>query len=103
MDKDAQVLDERAAELLKLLVERYIREGQPVASRTLARASGVLLSSATIRNVMADLDELGLVSSPHSSAGSCSSAARPSSVRSGSNSRWRWPRIWRCPRSSPRR
>ena len=66
---DKDVLDERAAELLKLLVERYIREGQPVASRTLARATGVLLSSATIRNVMADLDELGLVSSPHSSAG----------------------------------
>lgn len=69
MEKDKDVLDQRAAELLKLLVERYIREGQPVASRTLARATGVLLSSATIRNVMADLDELGLVSSPHSSAG----------------------------------
>lgn len=62
-------LDRRAAELLKLLVERYIQEGQPVASRTLARAAGLLLSSATIRNVMADLDELGLVSSPHTSAG----------------------------------
>jgi heat-inducible transcriptional repressor len=63
------VLDRRAAELLKLLVERYIQEGQPVASRTLARAAGLLLSSATIRNVMADLDELGFVSSPHTSAG----------------------------------
>jgi len=62
-------LDQRAAELLKLLVERYIQEGQPVASRTLARAAGLMLSPATIRNVMADLDELGLVSSPHTSAG----------------------------------
>ncbi len=69
MTRDPERLDPRAGELLKLLVERYIREGQPVASRTLARASGVLLSSATIRNVMADLDELGFVSSPHSSAG----------------------------------
>jgi heat-inducible transcriptional repressor len=66
---DSPSLDERAAELLKLLVERYIQEGQPVASRTLARAAGLLLSSATIRNVMADLDELGFVSSPHTSAG----------------------------------
>lgn len=69
MERDTERLDERAAELLKLLVERYIREGQPVASRTLARAAGLVLSSATIRNVMADLDELGFVSSPHTSAG----------------------------------
>ena len=69
MDPDAERLDQRAAELLKLLVERYIQEGQPVASRTLARSAGLLLSSATIRNVMADLDELGFVSSPHTSAG----------------------------------
>jgi heat-inducible transcriptional repressor len=67
--KEQGPLNERAAELLKLLVERYIQEGQPVASRTLARAAGLLLSSATIRNVMADLDELGFVSSPHTSAG----------------------------------
>lgn len=62
-------LDTRAAELLKLLVERYIQDGQPVGSRTLARAGGLDLSPATIRNVMADLDDLGFVVSPHTSAG----------------------------------
>ncbi len=62
-------LNPRAAELLKLLVERYIRDGEPVGSRTLSRAAGMGLSSATIRNVMSDLDELGLVVSPHTSAG----------------------------------
>jgi heat-inducible transcriptional repressor len=62
-------LDPRAAELLKLLVERYIRDGQPVSSRALARAGGMALSPATIRNVLSDLDELGFVSSPHTSAG----------------------------------
>ena len=62
-------LDVRAAELLKLLIERYVRDGQPVSSRTLARAHGVKLSPATIRNVMADLDEHGFVCSPHTSAG----------------------------------
>lgn len=64
-----QALDARAAELLKLLVERYILDGQPVGSRTLARMAGLSLSPATIRNVMADLDELGFVASPHTSAG----------------------------------
>src|SRR5829696_4529248 len=63
------MLDERAKTLLKTLVERYIAEGQPVGSRTLSRASGLELSPATIRNVMADLEELGLVASPHTSAG----------------------------------
>lgn len=62
-------LDSRTADLLKLLVERYISDGQPVGSRTLSRAPGLALSSATIRNIMADLEELGLVSSPHTSAG----------------------------------
>ena len=62
-------LEPRAAELLKLLVERYIHDGQPVGSRTLSRARGLELSPATIRNIMADLDDLGLVSSPHTSAG----------------------------------
>ncbi|MGH8517142.1 MAG: heat-inducible transcriptional repressor HrcA [Panacagrimonas sp.] len=65
----ANPLDPRAAELLKLLVERYIHDGQPVGSRTLSRAGSLSLSPATIRNVMADLDELGLVVSPHTSAG----------------------------------
>jgi heat-inducible transcriptional repressor len=63
------MLDERAKSLLKTLVERYIADGQPVGSRTLSRASGLELSPATIRNVMADLEELGLIASPHTSAG----------------------------------
>ncbi|MEK8049425.1 heat-inducible transcriptional repressor HrcA [Ideonella sp. DXS22W] len=62
-------MDERAHTLLKTLVERYIADGQPVGSRTLSRASGLELSPATIRNVMADLEELGLIASPHTSAG----------------------------------
>jgi heat-inducible transcriptional repressor len=63
------MLDERAKSLLKTLVERYIADGQPVGSRTLSKASGLELSPATIRNVMADLEELGLIVSPHTSAG----------------------------------
>jgi heat-inducible transcriptional repressor len=63
------MLDDRARLLLKALVERYIAEGQPVGSRTLSRASGLELSPATIRNVMADLEELGLIASPHTSSG----------------------------------
>jgi heat-inducible transcriptional repressor len=63
------MLDERAKLLLKALVERYIADGQPVGSRTLSRASGLELSPATIRNVMSDLEELGLIVSPHTSAG----------------------------------
>ena len=62
-------LGERARHLLRILVESYIRDGQPVGSRVLSRESGLQLSSATIRNVMADLEELGFVSSPHTSAG----------------------------------
>lgn len=62
-------LNERAQRLLKLLVEHYIRDGQPVGSRTLSRDLGLSLSAATIRNVMADLEELGFVTSPHTSAG----------------------------------
>jgi heat-inducible transcriptional repressor len=63
------MLDDRAKTLLKALVERYIADGTPVGSRTLSRASGLELSPATIRNVMADLEELGLIASPHTSAG----------------------------------
>ena len=63
------MLDKRAQVLLKTLVERYIAEGQPVGSRTLSRHSGLDLSPATIRNVMSDLEELGLIASPHTSAG----------------------------------
>lgn len=62
-------MDERARVLLKTLIERYIADGQPVGSRTLSRASGLELSAATIRNVMADLEDMGLISSPHTSAG----------------------------------
>ncbi len=63
------MLDDRSRLLLKALVERYIADGQPVGSRTLSRASGLDLSPATIRNVMSDLEELGLIVSPHTSAG----------------------------------
>ena len=63
------MLDDRAKLLLKALVERYIDDGQPVGSRTLSRASGLDLSPATIRNVMSDLEEMGLIASPHTSAG----------------------------------
>ena len=63
------MLDKRAQVLLKTLIEHYITDGQPVGSRTLSKYSGLDLSPATIRNVMADLEELGLIASPHTSAG----------------------------------
>ncbi len=63
------MLNDRAQILLKLLVEQYIADGQPVGSRTLSRHSGLDLSAATVRNVMADLEELGYITSPHTSAG----------------------------------
>ena len=63
------MLDDRSKLLMKALVERYIADGQPVGSRTLSKASGLELSPATIRNVMSDLEELGLIVSPHTSAG----------------------------------
>jgi heat-inducible transcriptional repressor len=63
------MLDSRARMLLKTLIERYVADGQPVGSRTLSRHSGLELSPATIRNVMADLEDLGLITSPHTSAG----------------------------------
>nr|VFJ93054.1 MAG: heat-inducible transcription repressor HrcA [Candidatus Kentron sp. LFY]VFK19487.1 MAG: heat-inducible transcription repressor HrcA [Candidatus Kentron sp. LFY] len=65
----APELGERAKYILKALVERYIQEGQPVGSRVLSRDSGTGLSPATVRNVMADLEDMGLVRSPHTSAG----------------------------------
>lgn len=68
-DKFEDVFNERAQHLLRTLVGSYIRDGQPVGSRSLTRDSGLTLSSATVRNVMADLEELGFVSSPHTSAG----------------------------------
>jgi heat-inducible transcriptional repressor len=67
--REESQIGERAQQLLKVLIESYIREGQPVGSRSLSRDSGLNLSSATIRNVMADLESYGFVSSPHTSAG----------------------------------
>jgi heat-inducible transcriptional repressor len=69
MPADYPTLGERAQVLLKTLVERYIAEGLPVGSRALSRYSGLDLSPASIRNVMADLEEMGFIASPHTSAG----------------------------------
>ena len=63
------MLDPRAQHLLKTLIERYVSDGQPVGSRALSRHSGLDLSPATVRNVMADLEEMGFIASPHTSAG----------------------------------
>ncbi len=60
---------DRAQHLLRVLIQRYIRDGAPVGSRTLSRDSGLDLSPATIRNVMSDLEDMGLVAAPHTSAG----------------------------------
>lgn len=68
-DVKAGMPDERARHIMRVLVEQFIRDGQPVGSRTLSRASGLSLSPATIRNVMADLEEYGLITAPHTSAG----------------------------------
>jgi heat-inducible transcriptional repressor len=69
MPAEIPALNERAQLLLKTLVERYIAEGQPVGSRALSKFSGLDLSPASIRNVMADLEEMGFIASPHTSAG----------------------------------
>lgn len=63
------MLSERAQILLKTLIEHYIAKGEPVGSKTLLQHSGLEISSATVRNVMADLEEIGLVTSPHTSSG----------------------------------
>ena len=63
------MLNDRAQRLLKTLVERYIADGQPVGSRTLTQLSGLDISPASVRNVMAELEDMGLVASPHTSAG----------------------------------
>jgi heat-inducible transcriptional repressor len=68
-DSSRQGPDERAQHILRTLVEQFIRDGQPVGSRTLSKAAGLSLSPATIRNVMADLEEYGFITSPHTSAG----------------------------------
>ncbi len=62
-------MDKRAQILLKTLVEHYISDGQPIGSRTLLHHSGLDVSPATIRNVMSDLEHLGFIASPHTSAG----------------------------------
>ena len=64
-----QIPNERAQFLLKVLIQRFIRDGQPIGSRTLSRDSGMELSPATIRNAMSDLEDLGLIAAPHTSAG----------------------------------
>ena len=58
------MMDERSKSLLKTLIEHYIADGQPVGSRALSKFSGLDLSAATIRNVMADLEAMGFISSP---------------------------------------
>src|SRR4051794_11830872 len=69
MSTDIPLLSERAQILLKTLIERFIADGQPVGSRALSKYSGLDLSPASIRNVMADLEDLGFIASPHTSAG----------------------------------
>ncbi|MGF1643823.1 MAG: heat-inducible transcriptional repressor HrcA [Thiotrichales bacterium] len=69
------LLSDRAKQLLKALIETHIAEGEPVGSRTLARVSGLDVSPATIRNIMSDLEEAGLIASPHTSAGRIPTAA----------------------------
>jgi heat-inducible transcriptional repressor len=64
-----QGLDARARSLLRTLIAQYLVDGEPVGSRTLSRSSGLDVSPATIRNIMADLEDAGLVASPHTSAG----------------------------------
>src|SRR3954471_14270030 len=68
-DPSDEALNDREQLLLRVLVGSYIRDGQPVGSRSLSRESGLALSSATIRNIVADLEQLGFVSLPHTSAG----------------------------------
>jgi heat-inducible transcriptional repressor len=69
LHSDDTVLDPRARHLLRSLIGRYIRDGEPVGSQTLARHAGLDVSAATIRNILADLEDAGLLASPHTSAG----------------------------------
>lgn len=69
LDQTLQSLDARARDIFRLLVETYLKEGEPVGSRNLSRLLPTQLSSATVRNVMSDLEQLGLVYAPHISAG----------------------------------
>ena len=69
-------MDKRAQILLKTLVEHYISDGQPIGSRTLLQHSGLEVSPATIRNIMSDLEQMGFIASPHTSAGRCADKQR---------------------------
>ena len=69
MNSPSPSLDPRARQLLRTLISRYIRDGEPVGSQTLARHAGLEVSPATIRNILSELEEVGLLSSPHTSAG----------------------------------
>src|SRR3569623_433987 len=62
-------LNKRARDVLRLIVDAYVETGEPVGSRAISRKLGMTLSPATIRNVMADLDDVGLLHAPHTSAG----------------------------------
>jgi heat-inducible transcriptional repressor len=66
---DIQELNKRSREIFRIIVETYLDSGEPIGSRTISRVSGIDLSSASVRNVMADLEEFGLLASPHTSAG----------------------------------
>ena len=68
-DATPSIPSDRAQHLLRVLIQRFIRDGHPVGSRTLSKDAGLDLSPATIRNVMSDLEDMGLVSAPHTSAG----------------------------------
>ena len=69
MRHNVEALSPRASSLLKTLVEMHIREGQPIASKNLQGESGLSVSSATVRNIMSELEDLGYLASPHTSAG----------------------------------
>ncbi|MBK9586946.1 MAG: heat-inducible transcriptional repressor HrcA [Alphaproteobacteria bacterium] len=62
-------LNERSREIFRFIVDTYLETGQPVASRTISRVAGIALSPASIRNTMADLEDMGLLYAPHTSAG----------------------------------
>src|SRR3546814_5122918 len=83
-------LDPRTRQLLRALIGRYIRDGQPVGSQTLARHAGLDVSPATIRNILSDLEEIGLLAAPHTSAGRIP-AARGLRVFVDSLIEWRSP------------
>ena len=68
-DSPIKELDERAREVFQRIVDNYLDTGDPLGSRTISRQLSVNLSAATIRNVMSDLEMLGLIYAPHTSAG----------------------------------